>query len=145
MTRSEYKSIYDVVGAAQEVHKTLGRGLAEPIYQEAMAIEMKERGMTFEREKQLNLYYKDHLMEKTYFADFYYQGVIVELKAVESIASEHRSQLFNYMRITPVDRGVLINFCEKSLRAERYLYIPERDRFVLLTQANYKFYIDEKL
>ena len=143
MTREEYRDIYDIVGVAQEVHKTLGRGLSEPIYQEAMAIEMKEQGMDFEREKLLNLYYKNHLMAKTYYADFFYKGIIVELKAVEAILSEHRSQLFNYMRITRVNRGVLINFCEKSLRAERYLYVPDKDKFVLLTQANYKFYIDE--
>jgi len=143
MTKLEYKSIYDVVGAAQEVHATLGRGLAEPIYQEALAIEMHERGMEFEREKQLHLYYKKHLMEKVYYADFYYQGVIVELKAVENILSEHRSQLFNYMRISCQDRGVLLNFCEKSLRAERYLFLPDEDKFVLLTQNNYKSYISE--
>ena len=75
MTRQEYKNIYDVVGAAQEVHKTLGRGLSELIYQEAFSIEMTERGMEFEREKQLRLYYKTHLMEKTYYADFYYHRI----------------------------------------------------------------------
>ena len=143
MTKQEYRDIYDIVGAAQEVHKTLGRGLSELIYQEALALEMKERDMAFEREKELRLYYKEHLMDKTYFADFYYKGVIIELKAVEEISSEHRSQLFNYMRITQQDRGVLLNFCEKSLRAERYLYLPETDSFVLLTQDNYKDYIDE--
>ena len=143
MTRQEYKSIYDIVGVAQEVHKTLGRGLSELIYQEAMALEMKDRGMEFEREKQLCLYYKNHLMEKTYYADFYYQGVLVELKAVDKILSEHRSQLFNYMRITHLTRGILLNFCEKSLRAERYLFQPESDRFVLLTQENYRLYIEE--
>ena len=143
MTKLEYKSIYDLVGAAQEVHATLGRGLAEPIYQEALALEMKERDMAFEREKELRLYYKEHLMDKTYFVDFFYKGVMIELKAVEKISSEHRSQLFNYMRITQQDRGVLLNFCEKSLRAERYLYLPETDSFVLLTQDNYKDYIDE--
>ena len=82
-------------------------------------------------------------MDKTYFVDFFYKGVMIELKAVEKISSEHRSQLFNYMRITQQDRGVLLNFCEKSLRAERYLYLPETDSFVLLTQDNYKDYIDE--
>jgi GxxExxY protein len=143
MTRQEYKDIYDVVGAAQEVHKTLGRGLSELIYQEALSIEMKERGMEFEREKQLNLYYKNHLMEKTYFADFYYKGIIIELKAVDKILSEHRSQLFNYMRITRLNRGILINFCERSLRAERYYYEPDSDSFVLLTQDNYKRYVDD--
>jgi len=143
MTKSEYKSIYDIVGAAQEVHKTLGRGLTEPIYQEALALEMDERGMEYEREKALRLYYKDHLMEKMYFADFYYQGVVIELKAVETILSEHRSQLFNYMRISRQERGLLLNFCERSLRAERYLYIPETDNFILLTQSNYKSYVTD--
>ena len=83
MTKQEYRDIYDIVGAAQEVHSTLGRGLSEPIYQEALALEMKERGMAFEREKELHLYYKEHLMDKTYFVDFFYKGVMIELKAVE--------------------------------------------------------------
>ena len=83
MTRQEYKDIYEVVGTAMEVYNTLGRGMAEPIYQEAFAVEMRKRGMDFEREKQLRLYYKDVLLEKTYYADFYYKGIIVELKSVE--------------------------------------------------------------
>ena len=82
-------------------------------------------------------------MEKVYYADFYYHGVVVELKAVEKILSEHRSQLFNYMRISHMERGVLLNFCERSLRAERYLYNQATDRFVLLTQDNYKKYVSE--
>lgn len=143
MTQQEYKDIYDVVGAAMEVHATLGRGMAEPIYQEALAVEMNKRGMVVEREKPLRLQYKDVVLEKVYFADFYYNGVIIELKAVEEICSDHRAQLFNYMRITGKDRGVLINFGEKRLRAERYLYLPEDDDFVLLTQDNYKEYVDD--
>lgn len=141
MTQQEYKDIYDVVGAAMEVHATLGRGMAEPIYQEALAVEMNKRGMVVEREKPLRLQYKDVVLEKVYFADFYYNGVIIELKSVEEICSDHRAQLFNYMRITGKDRGVLINFGEKRLRAERYLYLPEDDDFVLLTQNNYKEYV----
>ena len=136
MTRQEYKEIYDVVGAAMEVHATLGRGMAEPIYQEALAIEMNKRDMVVEREKPLRLQYKDVILEKIYYADFYYNGIIIELKSVEDICSDHRAQLFNYMRITGKDRGVLINFGEKRLRAERYLYLPEDDDFVLLTQDN---------
>ena len=143
MTRQEYKDIYDVVGAAMEVHATLGRGMAEPIYQEALAIEMNKRDMVVEREKPLHLQYKDVILEKIYYADFYYNGIIIELKSVEDICSDHRAQLFNYMRITGKDRGVLINFGEKRLRAERYLYLPEDDDFVLLTQDNYKDYVDE--
>ena len=58
MTKQDYKDIYDVVGAAMEVHKTLGRGLFEPVYQEALEMEMRSRGMAPEREKQLSLYIK---------------------------------------------------------------------------------------
>jgi GxxExxY protein len=82
MTRQEYKDIYDVIGAAMEVYNTLGRGMAEPVYQEALAIEMSQRGMTAEREKPLKLHYKNTLMEKTYYADFYYKGIIIEMKSV---------------------------------------------------------------
>ena len=132
-----------MVGTAMEVYNTLGRGMAEPIYQEAFAVEMRKRGMDFEREKQLRLYYKDVLLEKTYYADFYYKGIIVELKSVEEIVSDHRAQLFNYMRMTKHNRGVLLNYGEKGLHTERYLYLPEDDDFVLLTHENYKLYITD--
>ena len=71
MTKQEYKDIYDAVGAAMEVYNTLGRGMAEPIYQEALAVEMKKRGMEAEREKELRLRYKDVILEKKYYADFF--------------------------------------------------------------------------
>ena len=141
MNKQEYKEIYDVVGAAMEVHTTLGRGMAEPIYQEALAMEMKRRGMTFEREKPLRMHYKGVLLEKVYFADFYYNGIIIELKSVDEVISDHRAQLFNYMRITGMHRGILLNFGETRLRSERYLYLQEEDDFVLLTQENYKEFI----
>ena len=145
MTKQEYKDIYDVVGAAMEVHKTLGRGLFEPVYQEALALEMSYRGLEAEREKRLKLYYKGELMQKIYFADFYYKGIIVELKAVEKIGPEHRAQLINYMRISGQDKGLLINFGEISLRTERYIYNEDDDNYILLTKDNYKDYIiDEK-
>ena len=141
ITKQEYLDIYDVVGVAMEVYNTLGRGMAEPVYQEAFACELKLQGMEAEREKELRLFYKDQLMEKTYFADFYYNGIVIELKAVESIVSDHRAQLFNYMRISKQNKGVLINFGEKTLRAERYIYDEGKERFILLTQDNYKKHI----
>ena len=143
MTKQEYKDMYEVVGIAMEVHKTLGRGMAEPVYQEAFALEMKLRGKLFEREKELRLFYKGMLMEKTYFADFYYNGIVVEFKSVEEITSDHRAQLMNYMRISKAERGLIFNFGEKKLYTERYLYLPEDDDFVLLNQDNFKYYITE--
>ncbi len=126
-----------------EVYNTLGRGMSELIYQEALEIEMRKREMSFEREKPLHLYYKTVLLKKIYVADFYYKGVIVELKSVEHISSDHRAQLFNYMRMTHKERGVLLNFGEIGLRAERYLYVEDDDNFVLLSQDNYKEYIQD--
>ena len=141
MTRQEYQDIYDVVGAAMEVYNVLGRGMAEAIYQEAFAVEMKKRDMIVEREKELRLRYKNVILEKKYKADCYFKGIIIELKAVTEIVPDHRAQLFNYMRISGQHRGILINFGERFLRAERYLYLPEIDDFELLTQENYRDYI----
>ena len=143
MTKQEYRDIYEFVGAAQEVHKTLGRGMHERIYQEALAVELKQLGMDFEREKHLHVTYKGVDLQMTYIADFYYKGIIVELKSLDTINSDNRAQLFNYMRITDHERGILLNFGEKSLRAERYLYLPDDDNFILLTRENYKRYIKD--
>ncbi len=143
MKRQEYKDMYEVVGAAMEVYNALGRGMAEPIYQEALAMEFRLRGMDVEREKLLTLYYKGAQMQKTYFADFYYQGIIIELKSVDELCSDHRAQLFNYMRITQKNRGLLFNYGERGLHTERYLYLPDDDDFVLLNQDNYKLYISD--
>lgn len=143
MTRQEYMDMYEAVGVAMDVHSILGRGLAEPIYQEAYAIEMKLRGLEVEREKQLRLYYKDTLLEITYYADFYYKGIVMEFKSVEELSAEHRAQLLNYLRIAKQDRGILFNFGETNLHTERYLYLPAEDRFVLLTHDNYKLYVSD--
>ncbi|MBR6142326.1 MAG: GxxExxY protein [Bacteroidaceae bacterium] len=141
MTRQEYMDMYDAVGVAMEVYNTLGRCLDEHIYQEAFAIEANMRGMDIEREKKLSLAYKGIELQKVFFADFYYKGIIIEFKSVEELASVHRAQLLNYMRISNQDRGILFNFGETNLHSERYLYLPEEDDFVLLTHENYRFYI----
>jgi GxxExxY protein len=143
MTRQEYKEIYDVVGAAMEVYNTLGRGMAEAVYQESLDKEFRRREMNVEREKELRMYYKGELLEKTFFADFFYKGIIIELKSVQEVNPDHRAQLFNYMRITRQHRGILLNFGEDNLHTERYLYLPQYDDFILLNQDNYRDYITE--
>ena len=83
MTRLEYQQIYDVVGAAMEVHKILGRGMEEAIYQEALQMELVERGISVEREKRLRLTYKEKTLKKTYLADFFCNGMKIDLSALE--------------------------------------------------------------
>ncbi len=143
MTRQEYMDMYDVVGAAMEVYNQMGRGMAEPLYQEALEKEFALRNMTAEREKMLVAYYKGEPLKKVYYADFVYQDIVIELKSVEEINSDHRAQLFNYLRITKHHRGILFNFGEESLHTERYLYLTNYDRFVLLNQDNYRDYITD--
>ena len=67
---------------------------------------------------------------------------MIELKSVSVLNSEHRAQLFNYMRITKTNRGILFNFGEKHLHTERYLYQPEDDDFILLNEQNLPEYVE---
>ena len=142
MTKQQYMDMYDIVGAAMEVYNTLGRGMEEPIYQEALQMELDERGIGYKREVWFDMFYKGKKMKKRYKADFVINGVIVELKSVTIFSSEHRAQLFNYMRITKQNRGILMNFGGKSFAAERYWYQEDTDDFILLKESNYRDYVD---
>lgn len=144
ISREEYLTMYHVVGAIIDVFNELGRGMEEPIYQESLEMELNNRNIPFEREKPLHLKYKGQVLKKTYFADFYSQGIMIELKSVERLCSEHRAQLFNYMRISQTCKGLLVNFGERSLRVERYLYDRDRDDFILLSKSNLNKYVETK-
>ena len=108
MTKRQYLEMYNIVGAAMEVYNTLGRGMEEPVYQEALQMELDDRGIISRREVWFDMYYKGRKMKKRYKADFVVNDVIVELKSVSMFSSEHRAQLFNYMRITKQKRGILM-------------------------------------
>ena len=102
---------YKIVGAAMEVFNQLGHGFLEAVYQEALEREFKSRGIPYEREKELTIYYKGEPLEQTYKADFIcYEDIIVELKAVAMLQDSHRSQVYNYLRATKNKLGLLINF-----------------------------------
>ena len=102
---------YALNGAAFRVYNELGPGFLEAVYQEAMEIELKRRGIPFEREKELKIFYDGIELKQTYKADFVCYGeVIVELKAVSKLDDAHRSQVFNYLRATNCKLGLLYNF-----------------------------------
>jgi len=93
--------VYNIIGAAMEVHKILGCGFLEAVYQEALELEFQYRKIPYEREVQLDIYYKEQLLKKHYQADFIcYDDIIVELKALSALTSEHESQLLNYLKAT---------------------------------------------
>ena len=103
-----------------EVHKTLGCGFLEPVYQEALSIEFNKQHIPYEKERVLSINYKDIELEKKYIADFVcFDKIIVELKALSSLNSEHESQVLNYLKATNYKLGILVNFGEKSLTYKR--------------------------
>ena len=124
-------AIYDIIGAAMDVHSELKCGLLEAVYAEAMTIELDDRGVEFESEVNLPIYYKGTLMQKQYRMDIVCRDIVVELKATDDILPEHRMQLFNYLRLTRKPIGILINFGEESLHFEKYYYDTESNEVVL--------------
>ena len=126
--------MYNIIGAAMSLYNELGSGYSEPIYQECLSVICSEKNIPWEREKMLKMYFHGVELEKVYKADFVcYDDIIVELKAVSEILSEHRAQLFNYMRITNTRFGILINFGEKDrLHAEKYMYNDLFSNFELI-------------
>ena len=123
-------AIYDIIGAAMEVHAELKSGLLEAVYAEALTIELENRAIEFESEVNLPIYYKGTLMQKKYRMDIVCRGVVVELKAVDDILPEHRLQLFNYMRLTRKPFGLLINFGESSLHFEKYYFNQDTNEVI---------------
>ena len=116
-----YKNeVYQITGAAMEVHSKLGCGFLEAVYQEALELEFQFRKIPYRREARLDIYYKDILLKKYYEADFIcYDKIIVELKALSGLTSEHESQLLNYLKATNLRVGLLINFGKQSLEYKR--------------------------
>ena len=133
MNPKEYKDVvYKIIGSAMKVHDELGWGLLEPIYNEALHLELLDQGMENEREKHLPCFYKHHKLEKHYLMDLVVGDVIVELKSVSELTSAHRAQLFNYLRLTKRPIGILINFGQTCLQGERYLYCEDTNECMLL-------------
>ena len=103
--------VFAIVGAAIEVHKELGCGFLEAVYQEAMEIELESRSIPFEPHKRLTIFFKGRKLNKEYEADLVcHDQVIVELKALERLSGKEESQILNYLKATGLRVGVLINF-----------------------------------
>ena len=123
MTELLYKNeVYQIIGAAMEVHRDLGHGFLEPVYQEALELEFLHQSIPYEREKPLSIFYKGIKLTRTYAADFLcHDNIIVELKALSQLNGDHESQLINYLKATKLRVGVLINFGAKSLEYKRMI------------------------
>ena len=102
---------YDLMGAAFEVYNQMGWGLTEDIYQECIEIELRNRGISFDAQVRLELFFKETRLTKFFVPDLLVsEEILIELKAVKEINKDHEKQLFNYLRITGKPVGYLINF-----------------------------------
>ena len=110
-----------IIGCAMEVHKTLGNGFQEVIYQRALVIEMAEQGLEFEREFEMDINYKgEHIGTRR--VDFFVEGkIMVELKAVIQLEDVHLAQAINYLEAYGMSIGLLINFGSRSLQFKRVM------------------------
>ncbi len=111
---------FAIIGAAMEVHKQLGCGFLEAVYQEALAIEFSKRDIPFRREVRLPIHYKGQLLSTAYCVDFIcFDSVIVELKAVAQMTGTEESQVINYLKATGYEVGLLLNFGGRNLQHRR--------------------------
>ncbi|WP_462325466.1 GxxExxY protein [Desulfoplanes sp.] len=102
---------YGIVGACFDVYTDMGAGFLESVYQECLALEFSRRGIPFDQQKRLELSYRGTQLKQEYVADFVcYEKIIVEIKAVKDLASEHRAQVLNYLHATGYKLGLLVNF-----------------------------------
>jgi GxxExxY protein len=106
-----------VVDSAFEVHRTLGPGFLESVYEEAMAIELKARGIPFERQKPISVTYKDRPVGEGRLDLLVASQLLIELKAVETLAPIHKAQVISYLKATRLQLGLLINFNVPVLRS----------------------------
>lgn len=108
-----------VIGLAMKVHRALGPGFLESVYQKALAYELKRSGFNIEVEKSLQVHYED-IIVGDFFADLIVNGeLVVEIKAAQSLAVGHEVQTVNYLAATRMDHGLLLNFGAKSLEFKR--------------------------
>lgn len=116
------EEVYKIIGLCMEVHKTLGRGFNEIVYKDALEIEFNFNKIGFEREKPYDIIYKNTKLRRKYIADFVIMNkIILEAKAIESLESTHLKQTLNYLAVSQLKLGLLINFGSNSLEYKRII------------------------
>lgn len=113
---------YQVIGIGMEIHRLLGKGFLEIVYKDAFEYELKNQGIMYEREKEYTVTYKNILLPHKFFADFVIDNcIILEIKSKSGIIEQHQAQVLNYLAVSKLKVGLLLNFHEKSLQYKRII------------------------
>ncbi len=113
---------FKIIGAAMTVHKGLGAGFLESVYQEAFELELRNHQIPFETQKKLMVYYQDKPLKKYFVADFIcYENIIVEIKSSSFLHKAGEAQTINYLKSIKAPVGLLINFGQSSLTWKRFV------------------------
>jgi len=113
---------YQIIGICMEIHRILGKGYLEIVYKDALEYELKKIGIPFDREKKFLIKYKDIFLSHTYNADFIvYESIILEIKCCSRIIDEHIKVTLNYLSVSNLKLGIIINFGEDSLKYKRLI------------------------
>ncbi|NJY63933.1 GxxExxY protein [Salinimicrobium sp. CDJ15-81-2] len=113
---------YKIIGACMKVHRNLGSGFLESVYQEALEKEFKSQKIDFQRQLKLRLMYEGQPMKKYFVADFIcYDKILLEIKAASFLVKDAEAQVINYLKSTELPLGLLVNFGQKSLIWKRFI------------------------
>ena len=119
--RTRDELTYKVIGAAMEVHRNLGCGFTEKVYQDALEKELQIQKIPYEREVRMHVIYKNEELDSEYIPDFVcYDKIVVKLKAVEELTDLHKAQTINYLHVSRMPVALLMNFGAESLEFQRY-------------------------
>jgi len=122
MTSDRDDLTYAIIGAAMTVHRALGHGFLEPVYQEALEHEFVACGIPYEREVPLPIHYRGKILQTSYRADFLcYGSVLVELKALQKLSGTEEAQAINYLKASAITKALLINFGSPSIEYKRLI------------------------
>jgi hypothetical protein len=122
LTQSDPRT-YAIIGGAMEVHRLLGCGFLETVYQEALEIELRDRSIPFRAHPEFRVSYKGYELQAYYKPDFIcFDEVVVELKALGRLTSIEEAQVINYLKVTGLHTGLLLNFGARSLEQRRFIF-----------------------
>ncbi len=111
--------VYRIIGCAMAVHNALGHGLREKTYENALCVEFRHQGIEYSQQTEYPVYYRDELVDEFVPDLVVEERVIVDTKTVETISDEHRGTMINYLRVTGLKVGLIINFKNRKLEWER--------------------------